>query len=283
MLIRRWFVASILVLAINCNANATEQQEWVTTHPLTVRTAVIGGMTATTGLWDEIIRMFEEDTPYTVEVVVTGRVDEVAQAMADGLVDLATMHQADITTDVVADGYAIQMRPWTRNEHVIYGPETDPAGIRGLDDGAEAFTRIRDTESNFVDLLSLGARKTADKLWARAGIQPMGDWYLKDEHVGNRNILRFAQQQNAYIIIGRIPVIFERQLPAVGMEILVDTDTTMRRPYVVMEANPWVFPDTNFVGARKLSNYLLSDKVQNFLSTFDGTIDDGVPLFYPIR
>ena len=60
--------------------------------------------------------MFEAQTGYKVEVVVTGPRPDLDAAMRAGKVDLLTMHSGDITTDLVADGYGVNMRPWTRNE-----------------------------------------------------------------------------------------------------------------------------------------------------------------------
>src|SRR5215472_3765606 len=106
-----------------------------------VRCAVIGGMTMT-GLWPEIAKMFEAETGYHVEVVATGERPLLDKAIRSGQVDLLTMHSGDITTDIVADGIGINMRPWTRNELVIVGPTNDPAGIRGMTNGAAALQKI---------------------------------------------------------------------------------------------------------------------------------------------
>jgi len=75
-----------------------------------------------TGLWQEIAKMFEAQTGYRVEVVATGPRPILDTAMRAGKVDLLTMHSGDITTDLVADGFGINMRPWTRNELCIVGP-----------------------------------------------------------------------------------------------------------------------------------------------------------------
>src|SRR5215469_14405410 len=107
----------------------------------TVRCAVIGGMTMT-GLWQEIAKMFEAQSGYKVETVVTGQRPELDAAMRAGKVDLLTMHSGDITTDLVADGFGVKMRPWTRNEMCIVGPPEDPAQIRGMTNGAAALGKI---------------------------------------------------------------------------------------------------------------------------------------------
>ena len=66
------------------------------------------------------------------------------------------------------------------------------------------------------------------------------------------------------------------------MQILVEGDPEMRRPFVVMIANVKRFPGANVAGAQILANYLTSENGQQFLKDFAAKQPDGVPLFYPI-
>lgn len=245
-----------------------------------VRVAVIGGMTMT-GVWQELAALFEQQTGWHVEMVTTGPRPGLARAMQAGEVDLLTMHSGDVTTNLVADGYAVNMRPWTKNDLVIVGPADDPAGIRGLDDGAEALRRIAAAKANFIDFHGVGSREVCHNLWAEAGVQPAGDWVIKDESRGHLDILGFAARSRAYVIVGRMPVLFDK-LRAAGMDILVAGDSAMQRPYIVMEANPDRFAGVNAVGARALSDFLLSDAVQTWLAESPTNRRGGIPLFHPI-
>src|SRR5262245_32004329 len=83
-----------------------------------VRVAVIGGMMKT-GLWLEIAKRFQADTGYKTELTMSGNRELLAEAFREGKADLLTMHSGDISTDLVADGYGMNLRPWTRNEFVI--------------------------------------------------------------------------------------------------------------------------------------------------------------------
>ena len=246
-----------------------------------VRCAVIGGMSMTTGLWEEISRMFEADTGYKVEVVSAGPRPGLSKSMRNGEVDLLTMHSGDITTDLVADGFGVNMRPWTRNDLVIVGPASDPARIAGMTDGAEALKKIAKARANFVDIQDIGIREMSHTLWKRAGIHPQGKWYLKDESGGHLDFIGFAARHNAYLLFGRMPITMGKVLSH-NMKILVDRDPTMRRPYIVMEANPLVFPKANVKGARALSNYLFSDKIQKFIADYGKDKNGGFPFFYPV-
>jgi tungstate transport system substrate-binding protein len=232
-----------------------------------VRCAVIGGMTMT-GLWPEISKMFEAQTGYHVEVVVTGVRPVLDKAIRAGQVDLLTMHSGDITTDIVADGIGVNMRPWTRNELVIVGPTNDPAQIRGM--------------ARFVDFEGIGSRELTHTLWRLAGIDPKGDWLIKDDTaISKWNVLQFCRSNHACVVVGYIPALTGK-MQNDGMEILVKNDPVMRRPYIVMEANPKKFPDANFAGARALSDFLLSPKVQNLLLGFGRDNTGNHPLFFPV-
>jgi tungstate transport system substrate-binding protein len=248
--------------------------------PKIIRTAVIGGMMLT-GLWPEIVKLFEAETNYEVVVTETGQRPLLDAAMRAGKVDLLTMHSGDITTNLVADGYGVNMRPWARNDLVIVGPKSDPAGIKGLKDGVEAFKRIYAAKANFVDSRGIGPRELGHSLWGKAGILPKGDWFIQDESNDHLEILAFAEQHNAYVIVGRNPVLIGK-LPHGNMEIMVEQDPQMRRPYIVMEANPALCPNANAEGARAFADFLLSEKAQSFLLTFGKDRLEGANAFDPV-
>lgn len=246
-----------------------------------VRVAVIGGMVYA-DLWREIAQRFEEKTGYEVQVVISGERPELKEAIELGNVDLLTMHSGDITTDLVADGHGVNMRPWTRNDLVIWGPSSDPAGIRGMTDGAAALAKIANTQSPWIDFQGIGPREMAHNLWRKAGVKPVGDWVLKDDLRGGPDFLQQVADRNAYIITGRMPVYVGKWKANDKMAILVDQDPTMRRPYIVMETNPIRHPNVNYQGAKALADFLLSQEIQVFLASYDSVVNDGRPLFYPV-
>ena len=275
--IQAWLCAAIvlMLLAVSCSPQAQGPA-----NPKVVRCAVIGGMTMT-GLWPEITKRFEDATGYKIEVVATGPRPILDQAMRAGKVDLLTMHSGDITTDLVADGWGVNMRPWTRNELCIVGPPDDPAHVRGMTNGAEALKKIAQTKSHFVDFQGIGSRELVHTLWEHSGAEPKGDWVLRDDTTNKFNILQFARTNDAYVVVGYIPAKTQK-MGAAGMEILVKGDPVMRRPFIVMETNPKKVPGANATGARALSDFLMSPTVQNFLLEF-GTQPNGPgPLFFPV-
>lgn len=269
---------SVVLLTVLASSSALRGE---TATNRTIRCAIIGGMTMT-GLWPELARMFEADTGFKVEVVAAGPRPVLDEAFRAGKADLLTMHSGDITTDLVADGFGINMRPWTRNELCIVGPTEDPAHIRGMTSGVAALRAIAAAKARFVDFHGIGSRELTHTLWRLAGIEPKGDWVLRDDSRTKTDILQFARAHRAYVIVGYIPARMGK-MNADGMEILVRGDPVMRRPYIVMEANPQKLAGVNHVGARALADYLLSAKVQAFLMHFGVNVPGGGPLFYPVQ
>jgi tungstate transport system substrate-binding protein len=271
---RRFFhLAIIAALAAGFAAQAEEKRP--------IRVAVIGGMTMT-GMWQELAVKFEADTGWKTHLVATGPKATLIGPFQRGEVDLLTMHSSDQTTDLVADGFGTNLRPWARNEHTIVGPASDPAGIRGMKDGAEALKKIAASRAPFVDFYGPGSRELTHKLWQRAGLKPEGDWVLKDESSTPQEIVAFAEKKQAYVVVGRIPVTHGKM--ALGtMEVLVQGDPEMRRPFVVIEANAKKFPQANLAGARVLADWLAGEKGQTFLLDYGRKSPGGIPLFYPVN
>jgi len=266
----------IVILAASCTRKPDTRA-----NDRVVRCAVIGGMTMT-GLWPKLAEMFEKETGYKTELVVTGPRPDLDKAMRQGKVDLLTMHSGDITTDLVADGFGTNMRPWTRNELCIVGPPDDPARIGGMTNGAAALRKIAEAKARFVDFQGIGSRELAHNLWRLAGVEPKGDWVIRDDTVSKWNILQFARSNNAYVVVGYIPARFQK-MNAQGMQILVKDDPVMRRPFIVMEANPKKVPNANWAGAHAFSEYLVSSRVQSFLLEFGRQTNGPGPLFFPVN
>ena len=91
--------------------------------------------------------------------MATGEKAILCNAMKKGKVDFHTMHSSDATTNLVADGWARDMRPWAKNDLVIVGPIGDPAGISGTKNGADAVKKIAESQSNGLDFQSNGREK----------------------------------------------------------------------------------------------------------------------------
>jgi len=270
----RTFIVAVLIAT--CAALTHAQ---ATTRP-TVRCAVINGMNLT-GFWQAVADKFEHDTGIHVETVSFGEKAVIDRSFREGGVDLITMHASDKIINLVADGLAMDPQPWARNDLIIVGPPTDPAHIKGLNDATEALRRIASTKSPLLVHASLGAQDVLRAIVDEGQIQfdPAAVTMLFDDP--QRQVVQIASQKQAYTMIGRIPFKIGR-IPNAGMQIMIEGDPRLRRPFVVAIANPNRVPGARVDLARRLANYLRNLETQKWISTWGtGKLDDR-SIFFPV-
>jgi tungstate transport system substrate-binding protein len=245
-----------------------------------VRAVVIGGVVET-GLWQALTERFTRETGWPVEVVASGPKSPITRAFIDMQADLVTMHSSDAIINLVADGYAVDPQPWLKNDLMIVGPPSDPAGIRGMTDAGEALSRIAQRGAPFVVHASLGAQEVLRSVLYAAGVD------LDERHTTvllsdrAREVLQIAAERQAYTLVGRIPFL-SGKMPNAGLEIMVRGDPRLRRPYVVVVANQARFPSANTPGAAALARYLRAERTQAWIAEFGrGQLDD-YPVFFRV-
>ncbi len=97
----------------------------------------------------------------------------------------------------------------------------------------------------------------------------------------HRQLLGRAAKENAYTIVGRIPFL-NGKITNAGLQIMVQGDPRMRRPYVVAVSTARAPSDPRRQAARKLAAFLRTPETQAWLKTFGrGDLDDQ-PLFFPV-
>ena len=248
---------------------------------VTIRCAVIGGLTEA-DFFTVIAGRFEKQTGHHVEIVARGPKTIVAQAMTEGDADLATMHVSDTIINLVADGYAADPQPWARNDLVIAGPVSDPAGIRGEKDAVEAVRKIIESRSKILIHASAGASEVLHELLAAGELEldPQRTISLPSDR--HRQMLMRAVEEEAYTIVGRIPFL-NAKIPRGGAEIMVQGDPRLRRPYVVVVANRKAKDAPSLAAAREMALFLRDKETQQFIAEFGRGHLDERPLFFPIE
>jgi tungstate transport system substrate-binding protein len=249
--------------------------------PGVVRCAVIGGM-VTSGLWSALSKRYEAETGARVELTVSGNRRMIVDPMRRGDVDLITMHASDAIVNLVADGYAQDPQPWARNDHVIVGPTDDPAGVRGMKDAARALAKIVEKRSPFVVHRGAGVAQVLHELLEEAHVALRDDQVSQLPATDNQeNVLELAARKHAYSLVGRIPFkVGKMQGP--GLEILVQGDRRLQRPYLVAVADPRRSPGAHVAAAQRLAAYLRSPATQAWLAAYSSTTFGDEPPFYPV-
>jgi tungstate transport system substrate-binding protein len=247
---------------------------------LAIRCAVIGGMTDT-GFWQAISERFESQTGIEVEIVATGPKHEIAGPFRGGEVDLITMHASDTIINLVADGHGVNPQPWARNDLLLVGPKQDPAKIKGSKDVVAALRKIIETKSKFLVHQSLGTNEVLHDLLAAGelGLDVEATVSLPiDRH---RQLLQRAAKENAYTLVGRIPFL-NGKIANEGLEIMVQGDERMRRPYVVVVRAATEEKDARQVAACQLADFLRSPETQRWIADFGRGDLDEQPIFFPV-
>jgi len=250
-----------------------------TTGP-SVRVAVIGGMSFT-GFWADLAKRYQQQRGVRVDLIATGEKNDIARVFKQGGVDVITMHASDTVINLVADGYAMDPQPWMRNDLIIVGPPDDPAGIKGMTDAAAALKKIAAAKAPFVVHSSLGAQEVLLIIMGPNQIvfNPAQTTVLFDDQ--QRSVLMIAGQKHAYTLVGRIPFRIGR-LPNNGLELMVQDDVRLRRPYVVAVANPAAVAGVHVAEARQFASYLRQPDTQNWIANYGRGLIDDRPLFFPV-
>ena len=141
------------------------------------------------GLWDVLEPIFEREHGVDL-LVLTGGTGQAIEVGRRGDVDVLTLHDEARELDFIADCHGVARHPIAYNRFLIVGPESDPAGIRGMEPEA-AFIRIMErgrAEPERVKFVSRGdgsgTHSREQLLWSLAGVdyeavRSSGAWYMR--------------------------------------------------------------------------------------------------------
>ena len=248
----------------------------------TSRSLVLTTTTSTydSGLLDYIIPPFEEEYNANVRVISVG----TGQALAIGArgdADVVLVHAPSLEEKFVADGNGVNRTYVMYNDFVILGPQEDPAGISGLEDGPEAFRRIAATGSIFASRGDESGTHIKEKeLWVEAGvgIPESEDWYLSLGQ-GMGGTLTTANELGAYTLTDRGTFLSRKNL---NLEILAEGDETLFNPYHIIIVNPEKYIQVQNELAEAFVEFLISRETQERIREFRRE-EYGISLFSPVH
>jgi tungstate transport system substrate-binding protein len=234
--------------------------------------------TQDSGLLDYILPDYQDEYNVQVEVIAVGTGQAITLG-EDGNADVLLVH-ARAREDAFMDaGHGVRREDVMYNDFVIVGPPSDPAGIKGMTDAPAALAAIASAEAPFVSRGDDSGTHTKEKaIWAEAGIEPAGDWYISAGQ-GMGAVLTMADEQQAYTLSDRATYL-ARTLEGTDLVILVEGDPILFNPYGVMAVNPDKSPQINNELANQLIDWLISLPTQEKIAEF-GVEEFGAPLFTP--
>lgn len=245
-------------------------------RPGDVEQVVLASTTSTedSGLFDQLIPAFEESHPGLDVVVIAVGSGEALELGRRKDADVLLVHAPAAESAFVARGHGTDRRRVMYNDFVIVGPAADPAGVRELDDAAEALRRIAATGAPFISRGDdSGTHKKELALWRAAGVSPAGAWY-REAGQGMGDVLRIAAERRAYALADRATCLFLRE--ALQLEVLVEGDERLINPYGVIA----VAGARNLAGARAFRDWITGPEGQALIARY-GAERFGRPLFIP--
>jgi tungstate transport system substrate-binding protein len=235
-----------------------------------------------TGLWGYLEPMFEAQFNIQLDVIYagTGRALEYGRR---GDVDIITVHSRAHEEKFIAEGYGVERVPFAYNYLLIVGPETDPAGIKGLDP-EDAFKKlIGYGNASFISRGDdSGTHIREKRIWEKAGyeyetVQEAGDWYL-ETGTGMGATLTMAGEKQAYTLTDMGTFLaYKGRLDLVP---IVDKGDILLNVYSAISVSPEKVPHVNINMANNLIDFLISPGIQELIGNY-GVKEYGVLLFTP--
>jgi tungstate transport system substrate-binding protein len=263
----KWFHLLVIIVVCLSSADCGSDQ-----RPLRMATTT---SIQDSGLLPYLLPHFEKQCGCRVVFTAVGT-GQALKLASNGDVDMVLVHAPELEKKFVDDGYGINRKTFMMNDFVILGPASDPAGIKGMTDAAEAFRKIRDSQSIFISRGdNSGTYKKEVTLWEKAGIKASGLWYLEIGQ-GMGAVLTMANEKKAYTLCDRGTYLSRsRQL---NLEVLVEGDPILLNYYSAIQVNPARYPDAKHDLSGQLIDWLCSPEGQKLIGNY---IVNGHQLFKP--
>ena len=234
--------------------------------------------TENSGLLAYLLPDFEQAYGVEIDVIAVGTGQAIALG-EDGNADVLMVHARAREDAFMEAGHGVRREDLMYNDFVIVGPSSDPAGIAGMTDAAEAMHKISEAAAPFVSRGDDSGTHTKEKaIWQAAGIEPSGDWYISAGQ-GMGAVLTMADEQQAYTLSDRATYL-ARTLEGTELQILVEGDPILFNPYGVMVVNPDKGDHIQVDLANTFVDWLISVETQGQIGQF-GVAEFGAPLFTP--
>jgi tungstate transport system substrate-binding protein len=226
-----------------------------------------------------LLPRFREQTGVEVKAVAVGT-GQALELGRRGDADVLLVHDPAGEQRFMDEGFGAERQPVMWNAFVVVGPPTDPAGVKGKEAAAEAFSQIARRKAPFISRGDESGTHVREKaVWRQAGIEPRGAWYVR-AGCGMGQALRMASEKRAYALTDRATFLALRK--DLDLAVLSEGDQLLVNQYSTILVNPEKHPHVRREAARKFADFLLSRQAQKLITDF-GKDRFGEPLFFPGR
>ena len=234
--------------------------------------------TENSGLFKHILPLFKAKTGIDVRVIAQG----TGQALDTGRrgdADVVFVHAPAAEKKFVAEGHGVERFEVMYNDFVIVGPNSDPAGVKGMKDAPASLAKIAAAKATFASRGDdSGTHKAELRLWKEAGVDVKatgGSWY-RELGSGMGATLNTAAQMPAYALTDRATWIsFQNRGP---LEISVAGDAKLFNQYGVILVNPETHKHVKKAEGQAFIDWLVSGEGQKAIADYKL---NGQQLFFP--
>jgi tungstate transport system substrate-binding protein len=244
------------------------------------RSITIASTTSTqdSGLFSHLLPLFKAKSGIDVKVVAQGT-GQALDTARRGDADVLFVHAKADEEKFVAERFGLRRQPVMYNDFVLIGPASDPAGVKGLKDVAQAFNAIKNEAAPFVSRGDRSGTHSAElALWRAAGVtiaQDKGPWY-REIGQGMGAALNTASAMSAYTLSDRATwLAFKNKR---DLTIVLAGDARLLNQYGVIVVNPQKHPHVKRELAQQFVDYLISPEGQAAIGNYK---INGEPLFFP--
>jgi tungstate transport system substrate-binding protein len=244
------------------------------------KSIVVASTTSTqdSGLFGYLLPLFKQKTGITVRVIAVG----TGQALDTGRrgdADVVFVHARAAELQFLAEGEGVKRYPVMYNDFVLIGPKSDPAGVKGMTNIANALRTIEHKNAPFVSRGDRSGTYLAElALWKASGIdiEKARDGWYKSIGQGMGAALNFAAASDAYVLSDRGTWIHFAN--KADLQIVVEGDNRLFNQYGVMLVNPRKHPTVKQALGQEFIDYLISPEGQKAIASYR---IDGQQLFFP--
>lgn len=230
--------------------------------------------TENSGLLAELLPPFDQANNCQVDVIAVGT-GKAIKLGETGDVDVVMVHARSKEDKFVAAGFGVDRRDVMYNDFVLLGPASDPAGVSGMKDVADAMKKIAEAKTTFVSRGDdSGTHSREKQLWEAARLIPSGDWYLETGR-GMGEVIVMAGERQGYTLSDRGTYL--AFLDKTELKVVVEGDSRLFNPYGVIMVNPQKHPHVKAELTTRFLDYLVSDQARTIIT---GYRRGGEQLFY---
>lgn len=223
--------------------------------------------TRDSGLLDYLLPAFSQDSGIGVRPVSVGT--GLALDMGRrGDADVVLAHAPAAEAIFMDEGHGLCRSPVMRNQFIVVGPASDPAGIRGLQNATTALARILAAQALFISRGDNSGTHTMEKtIWSWVGYSPtVADPWYREAGQGMGATLELASQLGGYTLTD--DGTFLTRGASLALEIDVTNDPPLQNYYSVIPVDASRHPSVYQEGALAFARWIVSPRGQGLIGNF---------------